>query len=121
VTDDETDGVEEVEGQIAQIRDPLIINPARPLWLLSAILVVALIGVAVFLAVTHLTDNRESIRKNCEQRNGQLLEVNMKFSELSELIDLITSHTNGVLQEPDVAEAIETLRRPIPVLTCKSS
>jgi hypothetical protein len=95
-------------------------NHFKPLWLLTAIVVVVLIGGATFLAVERVTGHTESIDANCKQRNEQLLAVNEKFKELNALIEVLTRATpGGALTQPEAREAFETLRQPIPTVTCK--
>jgi hypothetical protein len=114
------DTLGELQGEVILAKDPPA-NRFKPWWLLTAIVVFVVIGAGTFVGVRLLTDNTDSIRANCLQRNEQLQILNDKFGELNTLIEAAfrDAAETPPPPSPDVLEAFEKLRQPIPTVTCK--
>jgi hypothetical protein len=113
----------ELQDDVAYAKTPPA-NHFKPLWLLTAIVVVLLIGGATFLAVEGLTNvdrNAKAIFENCERRNAQLMSVNEKFQQLNTLIEVLTEATpSGALSQPEARTAYEAFKKPIPLIECRT-
>lgn len=94
-------------------------------WLVGSIVIITCLSIFTFFSVLNLKrvpQNAESIMLNCQERNRQLKQINLKFAQLNSLIELSIAQNalKGEVVSKQFLEAFEKFRTPVTQTDCES-